>query len=281
MKELLDQSKKATSLVSGETPELEAITKNLEKILKPYEKYKVPGVIPGEIPKLPSEVASTQMSMIRGDTSDKALKAVKAAGSKEFTSPGNVVKSANTLNLSDLHELRKNIGKQVADRAFHAAPDEAMKLETELMRNLYKDLGNVLEKNLAGKKLRVGTEVVDAGDYYRAQNNRLESFINIESMLDYMPTSELKSPDAAAMISSILAKGGVWSAGGVAASMAGVPVNPVNAALIGGTFGAAREASNYVKASTPEYMTSILKSMSNVTNTPMASQAVTRGGMIM
>jgi hypothetical protein len=238
MKQLLENAKKNVSSVSGETVDLSRVEEILSKVLKPEQN--IPGAAAG------------------------------AAGDWSFNIP-------TEMSLTELHQLRKNVGKQVSDRAFYAAADASMRQETEVLRDLYRTLGDTIESNLRGKKLKVGNTEVDAADYYKGQNNKLKSFLDVQSMLEYQPTEALKSPDAAATVASMLTKGTLYGATAAGASFAGLPVNPLAAAGVGAGFGIAQAASEAVKTSTPEYLTSILKSMGKVSGTPLLPEAATRG----
>jgi hypothetical protein len=239
MKQLLESSKKNISAVSGETVDLDKVEGILQGALKPFKDTIIPPVI--------------------GKTEE------------------GVLREANKISLPQLHELRKNIGQQVSDRAFWAGTDASMRLETEVLRDLYRNLGDVIDGSLRGKKLKVGNSVVDAGDYYKAQNNKLKSFMDIRSMLEYQPTEALKSPDLAATIAAMATKGSIYGATAAGASMAGLPVNPLAAGAVGAGFGMASAASDAVKTSTPEYLTSILKQAGKVSGTPLLPEAATRG----
>lgn len=241
MKQLLENAKKNISSISGETVDLPKVQEILERTLKPYEDILTPPIIGG-----------VDQGMIR---------------------------EPSKISLEQLHQLRKNIGQQVSDRAFYAAADASMRQETEVLRDLYRTLGNTIESNLKGKKIKVGATDVDAGDYYKAQNNKLKSFMDIRSMLEYQPTEALKSPDLAATLAAMTTKGLGMGAMGVGASVAGLPVNPVAAGLLGAGYGAISAASDVVKTSTPEYLTSILKTAGKVQSTPLLPEAATRGAI--
>jgi len=238
MKQLLENAKKNLSQVSAETVDMAKVEDILTKALKP------------------SELLTSAQVGGRGDWA---------------------MEIPTEMTLEQLHQLRKNVGQQVSDRAFYAGADASMKMETEVLRDLYRTLGDIIEKNLRGKTIKIGSNTVDAGDYYKAQNNKLKSFMDVKSMLEYQPTEALKSPDAAATIASMITKGGIYGATAAGASLAGLPVNPLAAGAVGAGFGAAQAASEAVKTSTPEYLTSILKTAGKIQATPLLPEAVTRG----
>ena len=239
MKQLLDNAKKTLNPVSGETIDTDKVQEILERTLKPFESMVTPPVIG---------------SSIEG-----------------------AILTPSQISLEQLHQLRKNIGQQVSDRAFYAAADASMRQETEVLRDLYRTLGDTIENTLKGKKIKIGSSTVDAGDYYKAQNNKLKSFMDVRSMLEYQPTEALKSPDLAATIASMVTKGTLYGGTAAAASVAGLPVNPLAAGMVGAGFGMASSAADSVKTSTPEYLTSILKSMGKVQATPLLPEAAARG----
>lgn len=238
-KQLLDNAMKNVSATSGETVDLNKVEGILTNALKPFDEF---------------------------------IDASEVGGSQNWS-----MGIPKKISLQELHQLRKNIGKQVSDRAFYAAADANVRQETEVLRDLYRTLGDTIEGSLRGKKIKVGATDVDAADFYRGQNNKLKSFMDVKSMLEYQPTEALKSPDMAATIASMVTKGSLYGATAAGASMAGLPVNPLAAAGVGAGFGMASAASDAVKTSTPEYLTSILKQMGKVSGTPLLPEAATRG----
>jgi hypothetical protein len=257
-KQLLDKMKVALSKTSGETPDLAGIERTLEKALKPFERTKIPDMPIMGVTKTPHTL----------DLATDVVGKVK----------GGVDETANTLSLTDLHQLRKNIGKLVSDRAFYAAPDQAMRTETEALRDLYRELGSVIKTQLAGKTVNVGSKTVDAGHYYEAQNNRLKSFLDLESMLEFQPTKNLKDADVAALMAQAGTHAAIWGTAGATASMMGAPVNPLAAGTIGAVYGASRTASDAVKSNAPEYLTSIMKQAAKIAP---AVPAAAKQGLIM
>lgn len=256
-KQLLEKMKVSISKTSGETPDIAGTERALELALKPFERTKIPDVPIQGVKKTPYD-----LNLVT-ETVGKIT--------------GGIHKEPIGLSLSEIHELRKNIGRLVSERAFYADPSQAMRTETETLRDVYRELGNVIETQLKGKKIRIGKNEVDAADYYKAQNNRLKSYLDLSSMLEFQPTQALKSPDASATIASMLAQGSIYGATGVGASMMGIPVNPIAAGATGMMFGAGRVASETVKNSTPEYLTSIFKTASKVA--PMAPSAAKTGAI--
>lgn len=240
MAELLKNAKKTLNPVSGETVDISKVEEILTRTLKPKE----------------------------------ALTSAQVGGKADWA-----VEIPTEMTLDQLHQLRKNVGQQVSDRAFYAGADASMKMETEVLRDLYRTLGDTVESNLRGKSIKIGSSTVDAGDYYKAQNNKLKSFMDVKSMLEYQPTEALKSPDAAATIASMITKGSIYGATAAGASLAGLPVNPLAAGMVGAGFGAAQAASEAVKTSTPEYLTSILKSAGKVQASPLLPEAAARGAI--
>ncbi len=238
MVELLKNAKKNLSKVSAETVDMSKVEDILTRALKPKE----------------------------------ILTSAQIGGKADWA-----IEIPTEMTLEQLHQLRKNVGQQVSDRAFYAGADASMKMETEVLRDLYRTLGDTIESNLRGKTIKIGSNVVDAGDYYRGQNNKLKSFMDVKSMLEYQPTEALKSPDAAATIASMITKGGIYGATAAGASMAGLPVNPLAAGAVGAGFGAAQAASEAVKTSTPEYLTSILKTAGKIQSTPLLPETAVRG----
>lgn len=240
MAELLKNAKKTLSPISAETVDMSKVEDILNKVLKPKE----------------------------------ALTSAQVGGKADWA-----LEVPTEMTLDQLHQLRKNVGQQVSDRAFYAGADASMKMETEVLRDLYRTLGDTIESNLRGKSIKIGSNTVDAGDYYKAQNNKLKSFMDVRSMMEYQPTEALKSPDAAATIASMITKGSIYGATAAGASLAGLPVNPLAAGMVGAGFGAAQAASEAVKTSTPEFLTSILKSAGKVQATPLLPEAATRGAI--
>lgn len=243
-KQLLEKAKVAMSKTSGETPDFRGIEKALNDALKPFEKSKLPDIPVEGVTKVPGTL----------DLETKVIGKI----------PGGRTEKPTTLSLKELHELRKNVGKLVADRAFYASPDQAMRTETEALRDLYMGLGDVIKKNLAGKKITIGKDTVDAGEYYEGQNNRLKAFLDLQSMLEFQPVKNLKEADIAAMMAGAGTQAGIWGTTSAAATMAGLPYNPALMGAAGAIFGAGKSVADSVKGSTPEYLTSILKQASKI-----------------
>jgi hypothetical protein len=97
------------------------------------------------------------------------------------------------LTLSQLQDLRKNIGKQVSDRAFYATPDQNMLLEKEVLSDLYMELKDVITAQLKNKPIHIGNSKVDAADFYNLQNEKLKTYINAGNT---KPTNERTQGDS-------------------------------------------------------------------------------------
>jgi hypothetical protein len=230
--------KTALSKTSGETPDMGVVQKTIDKVLKPFE---------------------------------------TVGAEAGYIGSGMSVKKTKTLNLEELQQLRKNIGKQVADRKFYASPDVAVAQETEVLKQLYRELGTTIKGQLEGKRVIIGNKTLDAGQFYEAQNNRLKHLLNMESLLEYAPTESLKSPDAAATIASMMAKGTTWGATAAAGSMLGLPISPGTSALLGFSAGAGNAAQEVIKNKAPEYLTDIFKQAAKVA--PYGIQGMERGAI--
>jgi len=179
------------------------------------------------------------------------------------------------LTLSQLQDLRKNIGKQVSDRAFYATPDQNMLLEKEVLSDLYMELKDVITAQLKNKPIHIGNSKVDAADFYNLQNEKLKTYLDVESLLDYVPTAQLKGQDMASLIASMTAQGASFGAMAGMGSLAGLPISPGKSALLGAGYGMSQAAGKAVKNNAPEYLTSILKQAANIA--PVAIPAAGRG----
>jgi hypothetical protein len=262
MAELMKNVRTNLSKTSGETVNLDKVESVLQEALKPFEAMEVPKKIDSNAAMIKAMTGVTPKSM-----------------AKEAVASPDVLKVKTKLGLGDLQQLRKNIGKQVADRAFYATADMSVKQETEVLRDLYRSLGDVIQGQLQGKKVMIGSSLVDAGDYYKAQNNRLKQFLDLESMLEYQPIEALRDPDMAAKLASMAIRGTSYGAAGAAASMAGLPLNPMGAAITGGIIGVGQSAAEATKGAMPEYLTSILKTAGKVSTTPYLPEVAGRGAI--
>ena len=240
---LMKNIEKRLSPTSGETPDLKNIQRVLEETLKPFKKERIPGVPRQEMVKFPGTL---EMGMI------------------EIPSPDQISLSPNTVSLTQLHELRKNIGKLLSDRDFYKTPDKAMTTETEVLRDLYKQIGDEIKSTLAGKEIRVGNTLLDAGKFYEGQNSKLKNLYDLESMLEFTPLSELKQTDIPALLAGMAAKGGALGASAGSAALLGLPQYAVPAAVGGGILGAGFSAADKLEGAVPEYLTSIMKQASKV-----------------
>jgi hypothetical protein len=173
--------------------------------------------------------------------------------------------------------LRKNIGKQLADRTFYAAPDQNMALEKDVLTEAWRELGDVIRNNLKGKPIKRGNKIGDAADYYDLQNEKLKAYLDLESMLEYVPTEQLKDQDMLSLLASIGVKGATWGTAGGLASLVGAPSHMTSGALIGATLGAGRAAEQGVKAKAPEYLADIMKQAAKVA--PIGAAVGQRGAI--
>ena len=186
-------------------------------------------------------------------------------------------KVPNKLTLSQVQQLRKNIGKQLADRTFYAAPDQNMALEKDVLTEAWRELGDVIRNNLKGKPIKRGNKIGDAADYYDLQNEKLKAYLDLESMLEYVPTEQLKDQDMLSLLASIGVKGATWGTAGGLASLVGAPSHMTSGALIGATLGAGRAAEQGVKAKAPEYLADIMKQAAKVA--PIGAAVGQRGAI--
>ena len=277
-KQLLENAKTNISATSGETIDLQRTEEILKDVLKPYLKIEIPGEIYPTPPEVPME-ANYYGALMKGDF--EGIKNIQEGGlTKPIKQPSSEIAAIPAeLSLTQMQELRKNIGKQVADKAFYAASDANVKKETEVLAELYGNIGDVIKNTLKGKRIKAGNTEVDAAEFYEAQNNKLKSFLDLKSILEYEETKNLKAPDMAAKVAGMIAQGTMWGGLGVGASMAGIPVSPLSAGLLGAGGGAAYSASKSIEASSPEYLTSILKSAGKVQSTPFLPEAIGRGAI--
>lgn len=186
-------------------------------------------------------------------------------------------KVPNKLTLSQVQQLRKNIGKQLSDRSFYAAPDKQMKLEKDVLTEAWRELGDVIKNNLKGKPITRGNKTVDAATYYNLQNEKLKAFLDLESMLEYVPTQQLKDQDMLSLLASIGVKGATWGTAGGVGALVGAPSHITSGALVGATLGAGRAASEGIKNKAPEYLADIMKQAAKVA--PVGAAAGTRGAI--
>lgn len=236
---ILDNIKKKISQTSGETPDLERIQDVINRSLKPFKKE--------EVFKGKTQVIKT------------------AGGDLEFQDVPELISKPVTITLTELHELRKNIGKLLSDRDFYKTPDMAMSMETETLRDVYRQLGETIENTLDGLKIKKGADVeLDAKELYKAQNNKLKHLYDLKSMLEYTPIKELKESDLAAIVAGGVAKGAALGTAGLVGAISGFPQYSIPAAATGATLGLGLSAAQKVEQATPEYLTSILKQASNV-----------------
>lgn len=247
----------STSKISGQTPDLAKIESILNKALKPTDTIVQKG--------------------------ENIFGNVKEPGTLELATgvigkkPDINMPVASNMSLPDLQQLRKNIGKQVADRAFYAAPDENIKLETEVLKSAYRDLGDIIKSQLAGKEIRVGNQVLPADLFYEAQNNKLKTFMDLESMLEYMPTEVLKAPDTSAKIANVLGKATIGGIVGGGAALTGITNHPLTSMGLGALAGGGFSAVNTLTENFPEHLTSILSQAKKVGESPLTPAAASFG----
>jgi hypothetical protein len=252
-KVIFDNVVKNLSATTGETVDLQSIQKILEKTLKPFQIDKVETPIRNVIEKQP----------FTGE-----LKQVTEFGEKVISTP-------KTITITQVQDLRKNIGKLLSDRDFYKTPDQAMTLETDVLREVYRELGDTLKKSLQNVDVKIGNQVVNAKEYYEAQNDRLKSLYDIQSMLEYTDLNQLKSPDLNSMIARVLGYGGVVGSSAMATTFLEFPQYATAAGAIGAGTAAGLSAVRDMSANTPEYLTSIFKQAAKVA--PAATAAGTQG----
>jgi hypothetical protein len=235
--------------------------------------YGIKDILPADI--ISNQIAqkiATKMSQTSGETPDISKiqeilnKTLKPYSTKPAVGGLGIMtqKSPNKLSLSQLQELRKNIGKQVADRTFYASPDQNMMLEKEVLADAYRDIGDIIHTNLKGNPITIGNKTVDAGDFYKLQNEKLKTYLDLESMMEYVPTEMLKDQDMMSLMASMGVKGATWGAVAGGGALAGLPMSSGKSALLGFGLGAGQAASEGIKAKAPEYLTDIMKQAAKV-----------------
>lgn len=228
--------------LSGETLNIEKVGEILNSTLKPFDDI---------------TSGAKEISFVK-----------KTPGSLELEEgirlvQGTPKRKISTLSLSELQELRKNIGRLVSDRTFYAKADQNVKVEAEVLSEVYRELGKVIKANLEGKQVRLGKEVVDAGKFYEAQNNRMKQLMDVKSLLDFTPTKALKESDIPATILSMIAEGSTMGLTGFAGEALGVPYSST-VGLMGAGYKMAGTAGEKVKKSAPEYLSSIFATAAKV-----------------
>ncbi len=256
LKVIFENIRKKLSATSGETPNIEQIQQYVENALKPFDTKTE--VFPGE-PFLQKMPGSLELS--------EQLKTVEKK-----------VPVARKITITQVQELRKNIGKLLSDRDFYATPDKAIAAETEVLRDLYKELGNEIKTKLANVDVRVGGNIVNAAEFYEAQNNKLKSYYDIESMLEFTPLKDLQDNDLAQMTFGILAKGGILGAATGSSMLFGLPDYATTGGIIAAGVSGGMSAANTVQKALPEYLTSIFKQAANVA--PYSGPITQTGSML-
>lgn len=256
-KKLLEDAKTNLSAISGETVDLQKVEDILTNVLKPFETTIIPEAPITGLVKKPGTLELAEE--VIGKT------------------PKGVESTANTLSLSQLQKLRKNIGKQVSDLTFYAASDKNVALEKETLASLYRELGNIIKTELKGRQIAVGKSMVDAGDFYETQNNRMKQLMDVESLLEFTPTEKLKDIDIAGRLMSLAAQAPIFGGMGLAGTMLDMPV-ATGGAVVGAGLSAARTAGKMAEEAAPEYLTSIFKQASKIPSIPYgAAMAPLRG----
>lgn len=255
LKVIFENIRKKLSATSGETPNIEQIQQYVENALKPFDTKTE--VFPGE-PFLQKIPGSLELS--------EQLKTVEKK-----------VPVAKKITITQVQELRKNIGKLLSDRDFYATPDKAMATETEVLRDLYKELGDEIKTKLTNVDVRVGGNIVNAAEFYEAQNNKLKSYYDIESMLEFTPLKELQDNDLAQMTFNALAKGGIAGGAFYGSMLFGLPEYASTGGILAGGASLGMSAANTAQKALPEYLTSIFKQAANVA--PYTSPIAQTGSM--
>jgi hypothetical protein len=233
---------KSQSKISGETVDVDRIGEILNRTLKPFEDISS-GV--REMPYVKKSPGSLEL--------EESVKLVQ----------GQPQRRVSTLSLSELQELRKNVGKLVSDRTFYAKADQNVKLESDVLAEMYRELGKVIKSDLDGKKVRLGNEVIDAGEFYETQNNRMKQLMDVQSLLEFTPTEALKQSDVLATIMSMVSQGGVMGATSILGEGLGIPYSS-SIGLMGAGLGMSATAGKAVKEAAPEYLSSIFATAAKV-----------------
>jgi hypothetical protein len=242
LKVIFENIRKKLSATSGETPNIEQIQQYVENALKPFDTKTE--VFPGE-PFLQKMPGSLELS--------EQLKTVEKK-----------VPVARKITITQVQELRKNIGKLLSDRDFYATPDKAMAAETEVLRDLYRELGDTIKTKLANVDVKVDGKILNAAEFYEAQNNKLKTYYDIESMLEFTPLKDLQDNDLAQMTFGVLAKGGIVGAAAGGSMLFGLPDYATTGGIIAAGVSGGMSAANTVQKALPEYLTSIFKQAANV-----------------
>lgn len=253
---IFENIRKKLSATSGETPNLDQIQGYVENALKPFDVKTE--VFPGEkvLQKMPGSLELSEQ-----------LKTIEKK-----------VPVARKITITQVQELRKNIGKLLSDRDFYATPDKSMAAETEVLRDLYRELGNEIKTKLANVDVLINGKSVNAAEFYEAQNNKLKHFYDLESMLEFTPLKELQDNDLNQMVFGALTKGSLVAGATGASMLFGLPQYATTGGIIAGGVGAGMSAAKTAEKALPEYLTSIFKQAANVA--PAATAAGTQGAIM-
>lgn len=151
---------------------------------------------------------------------------------KEFLKP--LGGKADKRSVVELQELKRNIGKKIQSKEFFAPQDKKMIAEKMAMMDIYHELKRTIEGALDGVPVQFAGEVADAGALVGLNNQKVTSLMDVTSLLENVPASELKKPSTAQAITNLLTSGAVGL--GV-----GAMTNSTTAGLVaGGAYGATK-----------------------------------------
>jgi len=157
--------------------------------------------------------------------------------------------SKKVLTLSDLLDLKREVGKQLKSKTYYAMESDAVPLLKEVHLNLGREIDDMIVGALDGVKTNwKGVAVDNAADYYKVSNTRASSMIKLKEVLESTDLKNIQAKD----IYQFLAEGAAWVGGG---ALVGPAIGtPMHGAMIGGTFHTLRETGKFVSKKTPEVM---------------------------
>jgi len=145
------------------------------------------------------------------------------------------------LSITELNELKRNIGRKIRSDVFTKSADEAVQVESELLSKIYLELKETIEN-------AVGEIRPSFADNLSNANDEMHSLMTISDALDKLPAKELKNGGSIEDITRLIGTGIAGATGYGIAEAAGI--SPGFMALAGaGAYGMTKGIPRYLERS--------------------------------
>ncbi len=166
--------------------------------------------------------------------------------------------SKKSYTVSELFDLKKNMGQKISSKEFWKNPDDATVFKKDLMVKMIRKIDDEIFNALEGQPVKIGDITEDAGNYYKNQNYALSNLINLRGTINSMDYKDLKSVNLAQVLAESLASGATI---GLAS---GSPSAGLSGAAMSAAWAARSKGKDVADALTAKAIDSASKTVGNV-----------------